>query len=287
MMDKQLADYLFQTEALKIAAPEQPFWYTSGKIGPFFINTHYLYGSAAEADALLQEIEQLSNNPEEMPVRITSLCLRQFEQESTYNYVIKSAYKMLSPVAEEVDFISGGARRDFFFSLPLAALLNKPHLSCYKDGRSYYSLPGEPALEVLSADSQIQGQRGLHIADIITVASSFFRLWIPQIEQAGATMAYAAAILDRGQGGGQLLAEAGIPLFTLGTVNAEFFYSAAEIKQINAGQAEMCIAFLQDPDKYMADFFADNPGFISAELKKGGKSAERAQLALDLGYARQ
>ncbi|HHU07244.1 MAG TPA: hypothetical protein GXZ59_02745 [Clostridiaceae bacterium] len=287
-MNKELANYLFETEALKIADPGQPFWYTSGKIGPFFINTHFLYGSANEADVLLQEIEQLADRPEEMPPRIAALCLRQFEQNLIYNAVIKMAYRMLEDIAAKVDFISGGARRDFFFSLPLAELLTKPHLSCYKDGRSYYSLPGEPAVEILSKqDSPIDNQKGLHIADIVTVASSFFRLWIPQIERAGATMSHAAAVLDRGQGGAVLLAEAGVSLNTLGTTNAEFFQAAVDMEQINSRQKEMCVAFLQDPDKYMADFLSDNPGFISAELAKGGKSAERAQLALDLGYARK
>ncbi len=287
-MNKELANYLFETEALKIADPEQPFWYTSGKIGPFFINTHFLYGSSAEAGALLEEIERLSDKPEEMPFLISSLCLQQFEQDSIYNAVIKMAYKMLEDIAAKVDFISGGARRDFFFSMPLAALFDKPHLSCHKDGRSYYSLPGEPAVEIISEqDSPIYGQKGLHIADIVTVASSFFRLWIPQVERAGAAMTCAAVILDRGQGGKELLAERGISLYTLGTTNKEFFRTAVEMEQINARQAEMCVAFLQDPDKYMADFLAKHPEFIPAELEKGGKNAARAQLALDLGYAQQ
>ena len=35
---------LFTTKALKISGSETPFWYTSGTFGPFYINTHYLFG---------------------------------------------------------------------------------------------------------------------------------------------------------------------------------------------------------------------------------------------------
>jgi len=37
--------WLFETNALKIAPAEKPFWYTSGLIGPYYINTS---SSAAE-----------------------------------------------------------------------------------------------------------------------------------------------------------------------------------------------------------------------------------------------
>jgi len=33
----------------------------------------------------------------------------------------------------EVDYISGGERRDWFFSPIIAKLLNKPHITIYKD----------------------------------------------------------------------------------------------------------------------------------------------------------
>ena len=44
-----LVSYLFQTNAFKVCPDNKPFWYTSGKIGPYFINTHFLYGSEKEA----------------------------------------------------------------------------------------------------------------------------------------------------------------------------------------------------------------------------------------------
>ena len=117
-MNNKLFKYLFQTNALKIADPRRPFWYTSGKLGPFFINTHFLFGSAVEANTLLAKIELLSREPEIMPTEITALCLRQYDQDKVYRDVIDMACETFSELASEVDFISGGERRDFFFITP-------------------------------------------------------------------------------------------------------------------------------------------------------------------------
>ena len=288
LMEKHLAHNLFLTEALKIADPDQPFWYTSGKLGPFFINTHYLFGSAAEAGVLLQKIEESCQKPETMPIKITALCLEQYEQEPIYRSVIDAAIEAFKNPAAATDFISGGERRDLFFSLPLAAILNKPHLSCFKNGRAFYSEPGRPSVEIANNENPVlSGQQALHIADIITVASSFFRNWIPQIERTGARLKHAAAILDRGQGGRERLAAVGTGLTVLGTTDAAFFARAVELGQISPRQADLCLAFLRDPDQYMTDFLRDHPGFIAAEINKGGKNKERAQLALEMGYARK
>ena len=37
-----LVSYLFKTNAFKVCSENNPFWYTSGLIGPYFINTHFL-----------------------------------------------------------------------------------------------------------------------------------------------------------------------------------------------------------------------------------------------------
>ena len=44
-----LISYLFKTDSVKICPENKPFWYTSGKIGPYYINTHFLYGSESDA----------------------------------------------------------------------------------------------------------------------------------------------------------------------------------------------------------------------------------------------
>ena len=53
----EVTSYLFETNALKICPENKPFWYTSGKIGPYFINTHFIYGSEEAANELLKFID--------------------------------------------------------------------------------------------------------------------------------------------------------------------------------------------------------------------------------------
>ena len=45
----KLMSLLFETHAFKVAEENNPFWYTSGKIGPYFINADYLYGSEEDS----------------------------------------------------------------------------------------------------------------------------------------------------------------------------------------------------------------------------------------------
>ncbi|HTZ16996.1 MAG TPA: hypothetical protein VMB78_01020, partial [Dissulfurispiraceae bacterium] len=53
-----ITEYLFRTNAIKVADPKTPFWYTSGLIGPFYVNTHYLAGGRVAALELLDLITE-------------------------------------------------------------------------------------------------------------------------------------------------------------------------------------------------------------------------------------
>ena len=58
----KLMSLLFETNAFKVAEENNPFWYTSGKIGPYFINADYLYGSENDSKELLAFIDdELAN----------------------------------------------------------------------------------------------------------------------------------------------------------------------------------------------------------------------------------
>ncbi len=38
---EKLIEGLFETDAIKVCPAGKPFWYTSGKIGPYYVNTHF------------------------------------------------------------------------------------------------------------------------------------------------------------------------------------------------------------------------------------------------------
>lgn len=97
----------------------------------------------------------------------------------------------------EIDYISGGERRDWFFSNVLAYLLGKPHISIYKDLSTVVS---DSNFEKTEAIQNLDGKKVLHIADLITVASSYIRAWIPAIRNLGAKICWSCVVVDRMQG---------------------------------------------------------------------------------------
>lgn len=57
-----LFGFLFKTNAVNICPENSPFWYTSGKIGPYYINAEFLYGSKQDSEDLLNCINEEKNN---------------------------------------------------------------------------------------------------------------------------------------------------------------------------------------------------------------------------------
>ena len=49
---------LLDTQALRLAPPGGVFWYTSGTVGPYYINTEYLYGGPEQAQQVLAFIDE-------------------------------------------------------------------------------------------------------------------------------------------------------------------------------------------------------------------------------------
>lgn len=59
-MENPIVSWLFETDAVRVCPEGQPFWYTSGKLGPFYINTQFLYGSEEAANALRPSSSRLA-----------------------------------------------------------------------------------------------------------------------------------------------------------------------------------------------------------------------------------
>ena len=65
-----LISYLFETNAIKFCEENKPFWYTSGKIGPYFINTHFVYGNEHDAVELLSFIDASLSDKLSLPKKV-------------------------------------------------------------------------------------------------------------------------------------------------------------------------------------------------------------------------
>ena len=65
-----IMSYLFETKAVKFCEENKPFWYTSGKIGPYFINTHFLYGNEQMATEFLSFIDDCLSDKNSLPKKV-------------------------------------------------------------------------------------------------------------------------------------------------------------------------------------------------------------------------
>ena len=280
-MENPIISWLFETDAVRVCPEGQPFWYTSGKLGPFYINTQFLYGSEAAANALLKTIEEACAG-EKLAFydKVWADISAQLESCPIFSQLIdlltEEARKM------DVDFISGGERRDFFFSMPVAKKLGMGHLSIFKDLSCVYTDANGVSMD--PAEANLAGKKSVHIADLITVASSYIRAGIPAVEALGAKIAYSLAVVDRDQGGSEILANAGCPLTTLITIKPELFEQAKKLGRVTDAQIELVNSFIADPDKFLHDFLVSHPDFLANEIAKGGKSAQRAELCIASGF---
>ena len=281
-MENPIISWLFETDAVRVCPEGQPFWYTSGKLGPFYINTQFLYGSEAAANSLLKTIEEACAG-EKLAFydKVWADISAQLESCPIFSQLIDLMTEEARKL--DVDFVSGGERRDFFFSMPVAKKLGMGHLSIFKDLSCVYT--DENGVSMDPAEANLQGKKSVHIADLITVASSYIRAWIPAVEALGAKIAYSLAVVDRDQGGSEILEKAGCPLTTLVTIKPELFEQAKKLGRVTDAQIELVNSFIADPDKFLHDFLVSHPDFLAGEIAKGGKSAQRAELCIASGFA--
>ena len=109
-MDNPIVSWLFETDAVRVCPEGQPFWYTSGKLGPFYINTQFLYGSEAAANALLSVIEEACAGDK---LAFYGKVYGEIEKQLAACPIYHQLIDLMCEAARsmDVDFVSGGERR--------------------------------------------------------------------------------------------------------------------------------------------------------------------------------
>jgi len=278
-MTDNLISLLFETGAVKVCEKDRPFWYTSGTIGPFYINTHFTYGSEEKANELLEMINEAIKDKPSCHDKIAAAVSANYESDAIFRKLIDSMLEFIDsePLLSEFDVISGGERRDWYFSVITAKLLNKPHMTIFKDLDAYITnVDGSTCC----ADD-LTGMKILHISDLVNEASSYLKSWIPAVRNRGGILNYTITIVDRDQGGSELLSRNGLTLIPMMTVNPEMFQRAYENGLIDDHQLQMVKAYIADPKQSMKDFLMNHGGFLSESLAGDQKTAARARLCID------
>lgn len=278
MERNNLISWLFKTTAVRVCPENKPFWYTSSKIGPYYINTHFLYGSEEKANSLLKVIDVCKENKMSCSEVVLELARKNFEVDEIYRGLINTMCNYIKAKLDldEIDYISGGERRDWFFSLIVADILEKPHITIFKDLSAVLYKDGDS-----SAIRDIKGAKVLHIADIITEASSYIRAWIPAIKAMNGNLDYSLVVVDRLQGGAEKLKEAGVESHALMNVDKTLFDGALQAGYITKPQHEMLMNYLEAPTETMKSFLLAHPEFLEESLKSDPKTAERARICIE------
>ncbi|MGN1329930.1 MAG: orotate phosphoribosyltransferase [Clostridia bacterium] len=256
-----------------------------GKIGPYFINAQFLYGSEKESNELLNFINyELENTSKDLiPKNIFEKVLFQYENNTIYATIINALVSYLNENIDidNIDYVSGGERRDWFFSNIIAFLLKKPHITVYKDLSCVLSSYNFSENDFIS---DLNGKNVLHVADILNQGSSYLRAWIPAIKSLGANIKWSLVCIDRNQGGTEKIKDAGIIPLSLLNVDIELFEEALNLGIINENQLEMLKQFVKDPDNTMREFLINHPDFLENALNSDEKTAKRAKLCIENNF---
>jgi orotate phosphoribosyltransferase len=273
----KIVGWLFETGAIRVSPADQPFWYTSGLIGPYYVNTQFLLGGERAANELLTLIDETRSDP--------LLCTRKVWASLRQHYANSPIFKQVTDALvnvvqasydlDTIDFISGGERRDWFFSLLPSELLDKPHVTIFKDQQVTVIDNGE-----VTACSSLAGAKVLHISDLVTEASSYLRAWIPALTRLEASMFATLTIVDRCQGGANALAQAQVPLKSLVSIDADLFRLAAAQGYVTPEQQALVSNYLHDPYASMRQFLLNNHDFLTNALRSDGRTAERVRRLL-------
>lgn len=276
-----IMSYLFETKAVKFCEENKPFFLTSGMISPYFVNTHFLYGNEKEATEFLSYIDTLLEDRINLPKKIFDKVLAQYENNSIFKYTIDTMIKAIknNVNVDEIDYISGGERRDWYFSNMIAYLLKKPHLTLFKDLEAFVSPYDFSSTEKITDLSE---KTVLNASDLVTAASNYVRSWIPAIRNLNGKLLWTCYVVDRKQGGTETLEKEGIKTIPLALVDNSLFEKAFELGIINDGQLEMLKGFYNDPYTTMRDFLISHPEFLEDALNSSNeKTKQRAKLLVD------
>ena len=158
--------------------------------------------------------------------------MNHYNKNEIYKNVIDEMIEFIKENIDinEIDFISGGERRDWFFSNIIANKLGKPHITIYKDLSTFVH---DSTFENEINTMNVNNSNVLHIADLITEASSYIRAWIPAIKNLGGNILWSTVVVDRMQGGCEKLEAQNVKSLSIIKIDYELFKNALDMNIIN------------------------------------------------------
>ena len=207
--------------------------------------------------------------------------LNQYKSNEVFKTTIDSLKKLIEENIEisTIDYVSGGERRDWYFSMMIAYLLNLPHITLFKDQSAVISTYN---FEETTEITKLENKKVLHVADLLTKASSYENYWSPAIKKLGSNIFWSAVVVDRLEGGDETLQNLKIKSLSLVKLDNSLFEKANKLNIITNAQLEMLIEFKKDPFNYMRNFLMAHPEFLQSALNSNDpKTVKRAKYCID------
>lgn len=257
----RLLQRLIETEAIRVRRDPQdlPFWYTSGRPGPFYINVENLVGPSV-GDILNRITAMLTTDVDgtARSAAIWSTINSEVERDTRYQEVmtlLTDFYRTLDINIPTV--ISGGERRDWFFSIPLARALKLPHLFLFKDGGQHLvDADGRPGGDMR------RGTRVLHVSDIVNTSASYFRYWLPTLHRLEAVCDETLTVAVRATEGVNKLEDAGVRVLTPVHFEATVLRQAAQLGLISEFSRDEILLYFDSPKQWTRQLLHESGAII-------------------------
>ncbi len=239
-----LKNKLLETGAFKDL--DKPVIFTSGELGIYYNNTEKLCRDGGKFKDYGEDSLGMINH-----------CIAMMDDLDFAKVIqiLSSKAKEILSKKPQPWAISGGQRRDWIFSGPVAKVLGLPHISLYKQ-------TGEKdKLEVIMPDGSfgdlVEGTNAVHIVDLITLASSVFRIednmekgWVPMLRNKGINVQDVVAVADRMQKDDRL-DKIGVNLHSFVEINEDFLNEYSDNVDRN-------LFYLRDPLKWHHSYLSEN-----------------------------
>ncbi|MEK6823191.1 MAG: hypothetical protein AABY13_05150 [Nanoarchaeota archaeon] len=246
----------------------------AGDLGIYFVNM----------EKLLEDGGAWEKFGDDSRLMIMHAC-QQYEQVPGFRQVIgvmadQMRYHLTRAVQGERKAVSGGARRDWLFSGPIAHVLNLPHISCYKQE------PGKPdRMEFVHPDMSVDVVDTLsgvyvgHAVDMTTEGSSILRTdkdgtlkgWAAMIRNKGGRINDVVAAATRLQGAEQRLAPYGLHIDALVKIDEEFLRN-------HSANPEAAVEYFKNPTAFSRNYLKENGALAFVkDFDPAGKRVDKAR----------
>ncbi len=227
-----------------------PVILTSGAIGIYYINTEKL----VQDDGRFERFGDGAGWMYRHAVAMSRI-------HPTFNEAIQilaeKAYSLIPPddLILPNAAISGGQRRDWLFSMPVAQMLGLPHISLYKPGANARTqVIGPDGKETKLRPNIVQ--HVVHIADLLTEGSSVYseengisKGWLPRIWNYG-DIKDLLTVVSRKQGGEERLAAKGVTVHPFVTIDEDFLRE-------HSTDPQRALEYFANPDAWSEEYLED------------------------------